>query len=41
MHFFRFWWLLEGPWYETWLTSFALFTLVFVYGMWFGLVHRR
>lgn len=41
MHFFRFWWLLDGSWYITWLTSFVLFALMFVYGMWTGLVYRR
>jgi hypothetical protein len=41
MHFFRFWWLLEGSWYVTWLTSFVLFALMFIYGMWTGLVYRR
>jgi hypothetical protein len=25
----------------TWLTSFVGLTLLFVYGMWFGIVHRR
>ena len=33
--------LLSGPWYLTWLTSFVGLTLVFVYGSWFGLVYRR
>jgi hypothetical protein len=41
LRFFRVDYLLEGPWYQTWLTSFVLLTLVFVYGMWFGLVYRR
>lgn len=41
MHFFRFWWLLEGSWYATWITSFVLFALMFIYGMWIGLVYRR
>jgi hypothetical protein len=41
MHFFRFWWLLEGSWYVTWLTSFVLLALMFIYGMWTGLVYRR
>ncbi len=41
IHFFRFWWLLEGSWYVTWLTSFVLFALMFIYGMWTGLVYRR
>jgi hypothetical protein len=31
---------LTAPWYLTWLTSFVLLVLLFVYGMWFGLVCR-
>jgi hypothetical protein len=41
MHFFRVPYLLDGPWYLTWLTSFVGLTLLFVYGMWFGIVYRR
>jgi hypothetical protein len=41
MGFFRTAYLLDGPWYLTWLTSFAGLTLLFVYGMWFGIVYRR
>jgi hypothetical protein len=41
LHFFRVPYLLNGPWYLTWLTSFVLLALVFVYGMWFGLAYRR
>ncbi|MQA15487.1 MAG: ABC transporter permease [Pseudonocardiaceae bacterium] len=41
LHFFRIPWFLDGAWYLTWLTSFVLLVLVFVYGMWFGLVYRR
>jgi hypothetical protein len=41
LHFFRIPYLLNGPWYLTWLTSFVLLALTFVYGMWFGLVYRR
>jgi hypothetical protein len=41
LHFFRVGYLLAGPWYLTWLTSFVGLTLVFVYGSWFGLVYRR
>jgi hypothetical protein len=33
--------LLDGPWYQTWLTLFVGLALVFVYGMWFGIVQRR
>jgi hypothetical protein len=32
---------MDGPWYETWLTSFVLLVLFFLYGMWYGLVFRR
>ncbi|HWH12643.1 MAG TPA: hypothetical protein VG165_16090 [Solirubrobacteraceae bacterium] len=41
LHFFSMAYILDGPWYQTWLTSFVALALVFVYGMWFGLVHRR
>lgn len=41
MGFFRVAFVLNGPWYLTWLTSFVGLTLLFVYGMWFGIVYRR
>ncbi|MGH9129708.1 MAG: ABC transporter permease [Acidimicrobiales bacterium] len=41
MGFFRVPYFLDGPWYVTWLTSFVVLTLMFVYGMWYGLVFRR
>ena len=41
LHFFRVAYILPGPWYLTWLTSFVLLDLMFIYGMWFGLVYRR
>lgn len=41
LHFFRVAYILPGPWYLTWLTSFVLLTVMFVSGMWFGLVYRR
>ena len=41
LHFFRVAYILPGPWYLTWLTSFVVITLMFIYGMWFGLVYRR
>jgi hypothetical protein len=41
MGFFRVPWILDGPWYLTWLTTFVTVTLLFVYGMWYGLVYRR
>jgi hypothetical protein len=41
LHFFRVPYILPGPWYLTWLTSFVGLVLMFVYGMWFGLVYRR
>ena len=41
MHFFQVPWILDGPWYVTWLTSFVVLALMLVYGMWFGLVFRR
>jgi len=41
LHFFRVAWIMDGPWYQTWLTSFVLLVLFFLYGMWYGLVYRR
>lgn len=41
MSFFRSSYLLSGPWYATWLTSFVGLAVLFVCGMWFGIVHRR
>lgn len=41
LHFFRVSYILSGPWYLTWLTSFVVLALMFIYGMWFGLVYRR
>jgi len=41
LHFFRVPWIFDGAWYLTWLTAFVLLVLVFVYGMWCGLVYRR
>jgi hypothetical protein len=41
MGFFRLPYILDGHWYVTWLTSFVILTLFFVYGMWFGLAYRR
>jgi hypothetical protein len=39
--FFRVPYLLNGPWYATWLTSFVGLSLLFVYGMWYGIVYLR
>ncbi|HXW80691.1 MAG TPA: hypothetical protein VEJ84_14405 [Acidimicrobiales bacterium] len=41
MAFFRVPYILEGPWYLTWLTSAVTLALLFVFGTWFGLVYRR
>jgi hypothetical protein len=41
LHFFRVAYILAGPWHLTWLTSSVVLALVFVYGMWIGLVYRR
>jgi len=41
MHFFRVPYILAGPWYLTWLTSFVGLIALFVYGMWYGIVYRR
>jgi len=41
MHYFQVPWIMDGPWYQTWVTSFVLLVLFFLYGMWYGLVYRR
>jgi hypothetical protein len=41
MGFFRVPYILNGAWYLTWLTSFVALTLLFSYGIWFGLAFRR
>ena len=41
MHFFRVPYLLAGPWYLSWLTSFVGLTLMLAWGIWFGIVYRR
>lgn len=41
MHFFRLPYILNGPWYLTWLTSFVVLVAMFVYGMWYSTVYRR
>lgn len=41
MAYFRVPYVLDGPWYLSWLTATTAFCLLFVYGMWYGLVHRR
>ena len=41
MHFFRVPYLLNGPWYATWLTSAVGLFALFVYGMWYGIVYSR
>lgn len=39
--FFRVPYVLNGPWYATWVTSFVGLSALFVYGMWYGIVNRR
>jgi hypothetical protein len=41
MGFFRVPYILNGPWYATWLTAFVVGTMLFIYGMWYGIVYRR
>ncbi len=41
MAFFRVPYLLNGPWYESWLTSLVFLALLFAYGIWYGLIFRR
>jgi hypothetical protein len=33
--------LLAGPWYLSWLTTFVGLALILAWGMWFGIVYRR
>jgi hypothetical protein len=41
LHFFRVTYLLNGPWYATWLTSAVGLFAAWVYGMWNGAVNSR
>jgi hypothetical protein len=41
LHYFQVPWIMDGPWYQTWVTSLVLLVLFFLYGMWYGLVYRR
>jgi hypothetical protein len=41
MQFFRVPYLLNGPWYATWLTSAVALFALFAYGMWCGIVYLR
>ncbi len=41
LHFFRIPWILDGSWYQVLLTDFVLLSLVFLFGLWFGLIYRR
>jgi hypothetical protein len=41
MDFFRVPYFLAGPWCLTWLTSSVALALLFIYGMWLGIIYRR
>jgi hypothetical protein len=41
VHIFRVPYVLDGPWYLTWLTSSVALALLFGWGMWYGIVFRR
>jgi hypothetical protein len=41
LHFFRVPYLLNYPWYVTWLTSAVGLFALFVYGMWYAIMHLR
>jgi hypothetical protein len=41
LEFFRVPYLLAGPWYLSWLTSFVVLALMIAWGMWFGIVYQR
>lgn len=40
-HIFQIPYVLDGPWYITWLTATVALALLFAWGMWFGIVYRR
>ena len=41
LHFFRVPWILDGPWYQVLVTNGVLLALVFLIGLWTGLIYRR
>jgi hypothetical protein len=41
MRFFRVPYLLNGPWYATWVTSAVVLFALFAYGMWYAVVYLR
>lgn len=41
MRFFRVPYLLDGPWYDTWLTAAVVLFALFVYGIWHGIIYSR
>jgi hypothetical protein len=41
IHFFREPYLLNGPWYATWLTSAVVLFALFAYGMWYAILWSR
>jgi hypothetical protein len=41
IRFFRVPYLLNGPWYATWLTSAVVLFALFIYGMWYGTLYSR
>jgi hypothetical protein len=41
VHYFRVPYLLAGPWYLSWLASFAGLTLLLTWGMWLAIIYRR
>ena len=41
LHYFRVRWVLDGPWYQVFLTNAELLALVFLSALWCGLIYRR
>jgi len=41
LHYFRVRWVLDGPWYQVFLTNAVLLALVFLTALWCGLIYRR
>lgn len=41
MAYFRVPFLMDGSWYLTWLTAAIVLVVMFLYGLWYGLIFRR
>lgn len=41
LHFFQMAWILGGPWYQVLITNFVMMSVLFLIGLWYGLIYRR